>query len=201
MKFVRVKDKKLNLEYDWMADITSLEDLMKIEESFASKNAANILEYVGSKDYANTLQNTFENCPRDYSKPLEHCHPKNKIAGYLSALTRKLDQTKLAPILFFASKMDEVVQHKALALAKDGRIFINQNGGYFSWTQNYEILESKESDRFPQYEKKDIKVSKWPEGTHWYITCDGAKVEVDGIPKWINEKDAWDAAKRWLKRG
>lgn len=200
MKFVRVKCTRLNLEYDWMADITSLEGLMKIEELFASRNANNILEYVDSKDYANTLQNTFENCPRDYSKPLEHCHPKNKIAGYLSALTRKLDQTKLAPILFFASKMDEVVQQKAMDLAKSGRIFINQNGGYFCWTPDYEILESKECSIFPQYEKKDIKVLKWPEGTHWYITCNGSKVEVDGIPKWINEKDAWTAAERWIKK-
>ncbi len=27
MKFSRVKDTKLNIEYDWLADISSLEDL------------------------------------------------------------------------------------------------------------------------------------------------------------------------------
>ena len=44
-------------------------------------------------------------------------------------------------------------------------------------------------------------MSKWPEGTHWYVTCNGSIVEVDGIPKWNKEKDAWDAAERWINKG
>ena len=199
MKFTRVKNTKLNMEYDWLADITSLEDLMKLEESFAGRNARDILDYVDSKDYANKLQETFKNCPRDYSKPMDHCHPRNKIAQYLDCQVPKLNETKLAPILFFAIKMDEIISHKSKELEKTGRILINQNGGYFSWTNDLVELESKECNRFPQYDKRDIKVSKWPSGTHWYITCNGTSVEIDGIIKYKSEKNAWEAADKWIK--
>ena len=199
MKFVKVKNTKLNIEYDWLADISSLEDLMEIEKAFSTKNASNIWEYLNSKDYYYALNQHFENVDRSKFGN-DHCSPVNKIVPLLSALTVQAVESKVSPILFFSNVMDKIVASKAESLGKYGRIFINKNGGYFAYTNYCEILEVKEWHIFPQYEKKDIKVSKWPEGTHWYITCNGSVVEVDGIPKWINEKDAWDAAERWIKK-
>lgn len=200
MKFAKVKNNKLNIEYDWLADISSLEELIEIEKIFATKNASNIWEYLNSKDYYYELNQSFEDVDRSKFGN-DHCQPKNKLASLLRALTVKAVESKVSPILFFANIMDEIVISKAKSIERYGKIFINMNGGYFGYTNDCEILEAKEWHIFPQYEKKDIKVSKWPEGTHWYITCNGSVVEVDGIPKWINERDAWDAAGRWIKIG
>lgn len=43
-----------------------------------------------------------------------------------------------------------------------------------------------------------ITVSRWPDGTHWYVWLDGKGVLIGGVPKWRTEKAAWDAVERWL---
>jgi hypothetical protein len=99
---------------------------------------------------------------------------------------------------FLCEKLSHAAQIKIKLLLEHGRLLINQNGGFMVWDDRLALLEAKTDSKFPQYRLKDIKVSKWPEGIHWYITCNGASVIVDGIEKWKSEKDAWTAAKKWV---
>ena len=202
MRFVKVRDTKLKPDYDWMADIRSLADLMEVEKLFTSRNAFCIMDYIGSRDYANEMNAIFEGSPikKDGVNYQDHCHPRNILRPFFFASLGSIpENTKVSPLLYFAEKLDGVIGIKASELAKHGRILINQNGGFFTWREGIKELESREANYFPQYDKRNIKVSKYPNGTHWYITCNGTSIVVDGIEKWKTEKTAWAASERWLK--
>lgn len=198
MKFIKVKNNKTGIEYDWMADIQSISDLMELEEQFISRNAWCIADYLQSKDYEYQINNIFEGNPIEKSSS-NHCHPKNVLYRFLntSVLTFP-ENVRFSPLQFFSEKLSKAIESKVKQLALHGRILINKNDGYFVWTDDLVVLETKEDKRFPQYIIKDVQVSKWPEGIHWYITVDGKSVIIDGIEKWKSEKDAWDAAKKWI---
>jgi hypothetical protein len=200
MNFIKVKDTRTGIEYDWMADIQSIPDLMELEEQFLSRNAWCVKDYLMSKDYADQVNMVFEGNPVSRQNRVDHCHPQNKLYHFLSASVFQFPESKkFTPMVFFAEKLDEVVKGKVKDLAKHGRILINQNGGYFYWHDGLSVLDTCKNNKFPQYALKDVKVSKWPEGTHWYITVNGCAVVVDGMEKWKSEKNAWDAAKKWVE--
>lgn len=45
--------------------------------------------------------------------------------------------------------------------------------------------------------KPDIKLSKWPDGNHWYAYVNGQEVVENGVQKWNTPKQAEEAAKRF----
>lgn len=53
---------------------------------------------------------------------------------------------------------------------------------------------------FPDYTKKDIKISKWGGGSHWYATVGGTQVERRGKIKWNTPKEANLAAEWFLQK-
>lgn len=198
MKYIRIHNKKNGMEYPWMADVRSVADLMEIEEKFHSRNAWCIFDYLCSKDYSQTVRDVFGVHLDPNGR--NHSNPNNKLAPFLFASTLTFpEKKKFHPMLYFAEKLDGVVQAKLKILNETGRILINTNGGCMPWTSSFEELESMISERFPQYTLSDVKVSKWPEGKHFYATVDGTSIEVNGNKKWNSEHDAMTAAKKWLK--
>lgn len=201
MRFVRVRDKRLGIEYEWMADIQSFEDFLEIEKSFTSRNASCIVDYISSKDYAFVVNETFEGNPIS-KEGKDHCRSNNKLSTFLHGCVLTFpENTKFYPLFYFVEKLDSAVKSKINDLEKYGRILININGGYFTWNKNIEEIESMEDDRFPQYSIKDVKVSKWLGGSHYYVTVNGNLISIDGMEKWKTAKSADEAAKRWIKRG
>ena len=45
--------------------------------------------------------------------------------------------------------------------------------------------------------KPNIKLSKWPDGNHWYAYVDGREVIENGVQKWNTPQQAEAAAKRF----
>jgi len=196
MKYIHIHDKRTGIDYPWMADIQSLPDLMEIEETFCSKNAKDIMEFLQSKDYDSVLNQTFSGGKRIWG---DHCHPQNKLAPFLWATVLSFpEKEKFYPIVYFVEKLSKANKGKVEMLAKYGRILINNNGGYMMWCDTFEEIESTISNRFPQYKIGDVKVSKWPEGKHFYATVDGKSIYVDGEQKWNSEESAMKAVKKWL---
>lgn len=198
MKFIKVKNTKIGIEYDWLADIQSIPELMEIEETFSVRNANNLWDFLKSKDYAYAMNKTFEGNPVPIDG--DHCKPGNKLAPYFLACISNMPEGKVHPIVYFAEKLSAASAGKVKALNEFGRILINKNGGFFTWSDSLEILDSCEAKRFPQYSIKDISVSKWPEGKHWYITCNDTPVIIDDTEKYNTEAEAWKAANKWLKQ-
>lgn len=200
MNFVRLKDKRTGIEYDWMAVIKSIPELMEIEELFVSRNAWCIVDYLGSKDYAHLVNNTFEGNLIDTDR--DHCHPSNLLQPFLAGCVLGFPENKkINPMVYFTEKLSETLSGKIRDVAKCGKIYVNKYGGYFTWHKDLVELETVEGKKFPQINLKDIKVSKWPQGVHWYITVNGSAITIDGIEKWKTEEDAWVAAKNWSTMG
>ena len=198
MKFIKIHDNRTNIDYPWMADINSLQDLVKIEECFCARNARDIYEFLGSKDFHHELDDVYGT---DYYKKRggDHCHPRNKLAPYLASLTRTLPENQTVyPLIYFAQKVDETILAKIKYLERHGRILINQNDGFMTWCSTFKETDSIQCNRFPQYAIQDVKVSKWPAGTHWYLTIHGTSIVVDGREKWQTEQEAMDAVKKWM---
>lgn len=45
-----------------------------------------------------------------------------------------------------------------------------------------------------------IKLFKWPDGNHWYVSIDGEPVIENGIAKWNTPQQAESAAKRAIEK-
>lgn len=52
---------------------------------------------------------------------------------------------------------------------------------------------------FPEYTAKDIKVTRWPGGKHYYAKIGGVEVEINGKTKWNTAKMAETEAKKFLR--
>ncbi len=199
MKFIRLHDKTTGINYPWMADVQSFADFMEIEEKFCSRNAACIWDFLNSREYKSTIRDFFE-APESFKKTnLKHCEPWNKLCSFFMASVMSCPvNTVFNPIGFLTEKLTDVSKHKIKCLEQYGRIFINSDGGFMMWHKNLEEIESIDCDTFPQYSIKEVRVSKWPEGKHWYATINGTSIIFEGRNKWNTEKAAWDAAKKWL---
>jgi hypothetical protein len=178
-----------------MAEISTPEDLLTLENSFAARNAECIWDYLGSKDFCNDAGIPYDKRGDRQS----HVHPKNKLSKVFVACIHAIpDNQKVYPILLLAQKCDEIVQNKLKALLNYGTIYININGGYMPLCSTFSIKERVESKVFPQNALNEIKVSKWPEGKHYYPTINGQSIIVNGVNKWDTEQEAMDNAKAWL---
>jgi hypothetical protein len=95
-----------------------------------------------------------------------------------------------------------VLEGMKQSLREDGEIFVNTNGGYFSFQEGMILADTRMVDAYvlPTIDKPTIVVSRWPNGTHWYARVDGQDVELDGSRKWLSERGAHEAAVEWLKQ-
>jgi len=84
-----------------------------------------------------------------------------------------------------------------------GKIFVNRNLGFCTLPDQFEpkILRSIKATRFifPEYTEKDIKVSQWAGGKHWYAKIGTVDVQdKNGNVKWSSYESAFQVAKQSL---
>ena len=200
MKYIRVYDKKYNINYPWMADIRLFEDLLEIEKKFRSRDAECIMDYLQSKDYSQAVNELFEGVDIDTDK--NHCNPNNKLVPFLHYCVMTFPENeRFYPFIYFVEKLSLASQSKIKCLNKYKRILINVNGGFMPWSSNFKKIESTVGNKFPQFSIDDVKISKWPEGKHFYATINGESIEMDGLNKWSTEPITMTAVKKWFKKG
>jgi hypothetical protein len=160
MKFTRIHDNRTGIDYPWMADIQSIADFTEIEKNFCSRDSWCVWDYINSKDYAQDVKETFG---VSLDNGGDHCHPSNKLEPFLHACVLTFpEKNRFYPMLYFVEKLSQASKKKLEYLAKCDRILININGGFMTWSSNYIEKESIEREHFPQYDIKEVKVSKWP---------------------------------------
>lgn len=93
-----------------------------------------------------------------------------------------------------------VLEGMKRSLREAGEIFINEHGGYFSLSADFQVSNTRMVKTYvlPQNEGR-ITLSKWPGGTHWYARVDGEDIEYDGRRKWGSEFSARHAAMAWCE--
>jgi len=92
---------------------------------------------------------------------------------------------------------------------QNGSVYVNSAGGCrITHLRNdhkgidEEIFETcKNKDFvFPTMSEKDIKITRWFGGPHFYITVKGKTVEINGVSKWNTIQAAEEDRAKYLKR-
>lgn len=91
----------------------------------------------------------------------------------------------------------EVKAQQLEFLLKYGALYFNENGGYHFDTvkkKTYTHFVKKDRLRFPYYEKKDIRIEKFPRGTHFYAYVGDLQIKDGDTLKWDTYKEAYNKA-------
>jgi hypothetical protein len=180
---VQLNWKSIQIDYDWMLVIESMKDLMDYHE--------NVMKVQIPRAWKNLEE-----------VQAHKAHLDNNLSLIINLIAQHEDNKSLLELSGIAS--GKIFEAKASGILRDGKIYVNKNGGFFSHNKDLTILDEIiiDSDRliFPQYTEKDIRVKRWDDGTHWYAYVGDFQVEWDGDKKWNSEETATRAAKCYLYR-
>jgi len=82
---------------------------------------------------------------------------------------------------FYKNASDVLVEH--------GQVYINSVGGY-NWKREAKQIYSKEGFDFPVFSAEDIRIKKWPAGTHWYAYIGNVQLTNGEQVKWNTKEEA-----------
>jgi len=181
---VQLNWKGIQIDYDWMLVIESIDELNLYHNNTMHAQISNAWE------------NLFE-------AQMHKSHINTKL-GFLIDIEAGINGGRKSIIELTALVGEKIFDAKAGAILRDGKIYINKNGGFFSHNEDLTILDEilVDNDKivFPQYTEKDIRVKQWENGTHYYAYVGDFQVEWDGEKKWDTEKEAKSAAECYLYR-
>ncbi len=83
-------------------------------------------------------------------------------------------------------------------LKEEGTIFINKSFGYFFPHPDIIVKETKTIDDWI-FPGEEIKVTKWPNGTHYYAKVGSRDVFLGAVEKWDTFDEAYKAAEKFVK--
>lgn len=179
IKFVKIENKKFNMDYDWMILLDSEESLDWYLETWlkneASKCTKNVMDYMNMKAHIE----------HPFFQSMYYCATGNK--SYFAELAGVVGKVE-------SSIRDTFNQY--------GRVAINKLGGCLPMTEDFEVVKEVEKDIekivFPNYSEKDIRVKQWQDGTHWYAYVGDYEVIYKGKRKWDTKEEANRIAKHFL---
>lgn len=181
---VQLNWKGIQIDYDWMLVIESIKDLMDYHENTMRAQIPYVWE---------NLEKTMRG----------KSHIATNMGMMINFAAEAYEGTK-SLVELTGIVGGKIFDAKASAILRDGKIYINKNGGFFSHNKDLTILDEilVDSDRvvFPQYTEKDIRIKQWEDGTHWYAYVGDFQVKWDGDTKWDTEKKATTAANCYLYR-
>lgn len=93
-------------------------------------------------------------------------------------------------------------QHRAMSgmVLHDITLYVNPAGGYTASLEKLEARYPSDNMRWPVLSENDIRIRKWPEGTHYYAYIGPVQVKDGGRLKWESESDARFAAMRYVTK-
>jgi hypothetical protein len=99
--------------------------------------------------------------------------------------------------------MDKLLSGYQNVFLNYGHVIVNSVNGCRAMDESFEILEERLSNElvFPVTSEKDIKISKWPNGTHYYAKIGNQDVVDDkGNVKWNTVEQAKKEAVKYLRK-
>jgi hypothetical protein len=123
----------------------------------------------------------------------EFSHPATAEGSMLQVLS---EARGIAPLLVMGSMTEKAYLAMSRCLS-GGPIVINRNGGFFPLA-GQEVKDRRKVDLWT-LPGAQIKISQWPNGTHFYARVGDEDVEESGRRKWDTRDAAERAAKRFAK--
>jgi len=78
------------------------------------------------------------------------------------------------------------------------RLFINDVGGYFGYSNDLRISDTRTIDVWALPEET-VRIIQWPDGSHFYAKIGNEDVVVSGKQKWDSRADAEAAGEKYLE--
>lgn len=186
MEFTFVLKDKGTHNQGWWLKIHNADELCAYYETFAPTRMGKVFEnFVYGKEW-NTQSNT-------HAPHLKEAQLTDAIVRYGSVHNYNIIQAIRGFQLMVAERqLDSIKEY--------GAIYVNRAGGYHSFyskAEEYAVVHRKEIV-FPDYNKKDIKISKFPYGNHWYAHIGDLEVKDGNTIKWNTYEEAYKKAEEFL---
>lgn len=138
-----------------------------------------------------------ENLLYDIKRLKEGKHPTSDIISLCEILANAKDSDLWNEFMALREKQHCDMTHMIL---EGHTLYVNTQGGYcisLKWTTNrYET----EKLQWPVFSEDDIRIRKWPDGTHFYAYIGPVQVKDGNTLKWNSESDARAAAMSYVNK-
>ena len=168
-----------NKKDGWWLKITTLEDLMAYWEKYD--------DVLGKSE--TKLPQT-----KEFGRGMLHANEVDTVLG-LHARNGNLSISEAK-----ISLLTEIKQAQYRAVCKGNTIYINQNGGWNDIPRTTEQFVHKSTLVFPDFKRGEIKIEKFPLGSHFYLFIDGVQIKNGEQVKWNTYQDAEQYAKQIKER-
>lgn len=125
----------------------------------------------------------------------------NNNKGHLSPLTTAIvmyaQHKKLNIIDAIIQFRMNVFTQQCDVIREYGAICINKVGGYHQ-IGKYSQFVNRKKLIWPDYQSNDLKISRFPDGEHWYIKINDFEVRDGDKIKWDTYEEAFKFAKKFL---
>jgi hypothetical protein len=157
-------------------------------------------------DYMMKTESMYSNCLAEYIRYKADCLDTQYDKGQLYSELN--NRTKA--IIMFAEKrhltmIDATIQFKMYvftqmsnAIKESGYIVINKVGGYHSGPVKYSQFTNRKTFTWPDFKEKDIRITQFPGGTHYYVHIGEMELHENDEIKWNTHEEAMAAAKRYI---
>lgn len=185
-KFTFVLKDKGTPNQGWWLKIHNADELCAYYETFAPTRMGKVFEnFVYGKEW-NTQSNT-------HAPHLKEAQLTDAIVRYGSIHNYNIIQAiKGFQLMVVERQLDSIKEY--------GAIYVNRVGGYHSFYSKEEecAIVRRNEIVFPNYNKKDIKISKFPYGNHWYAYVGDLEVQDGDVIKWNTYEEAYKKAEEFL---
>jgi len=188
--FVKIKDNRTGLEYPWILECKDIETLIEHTDKCMDHTIRE-----GVQDWFDKTKNSIK-LSEDY-RYKEHF--TTEWAGMCETFAKMRGEHFIQSS---ATLENKVMQAKILSLFKYGTLYLREIGSYMMHCDGFEITDRMVSETlvYPGYSEKDIRITKWPGGSHYYAKIGKMDViDEHGNQKWNTHAYAMNAALKELK--
>ena len=149
-------------------------------------------DYLKCTGLKNPIVRGFRNAINSKEFTGDSTKPHMTTAGYLINLRAENDETGL-----FQAACSLAVQAdsaKVDALRNGNDLYFNRNGGWHYGKHDYMQWYDSEKLIFPDFDKSQIKVERFPAGEHYYTYIDNMQVRDGDTLKWDTYDEAYEKA-------
>lgn len=83
---------------------------------------------------------------------------------------------------------------------KNGYIVFNKCGGYHSGPIEHSQFVRRKTFTWPDFKESDIRISQFPDGTHWYVRIGEMELHENYTIKWNTKEEAKATAMRYISK-
>lgn len=165
---------------NWYLKISSVNELINYYKSkgIMDKWTKEYINLVNSKEFCNGTK---------------HCNEIGMAIGMLGV------REGLTPFEATNTLIQEIFNNQLELLLQGYDLYINAKGGYFMDKEKpYIQWYRKNTIDFPYFTKDQIRIKRFPMGTHYYAYIGNMQVYDGDINKWDSYKAAFDYATKYL---